>query len=471
MNAKSSEKKPSIQTVLITLIPPFLLIGVFTYWVLNSSLPIVPAALCGLLALLISALMIRTSGTFLATIRTDAGSDEIFGIRRTRSNSSTLRHPILALILLAAFSRIIYFIAVYAVHTAYSGYGGGIFQMSALWNPPYSQGNSALNISNTWYAVPDFPNASYLPLFPLYPFLVSGLNLLTGNRFLAGLILSFLFFILSAVALYKLVLIDLGNSDAFRAVRYLCILPPSFLLNLPAADVLFLFLSIVTLIFARRRNYIAAAVSGAFTACTSLAGILLFVPLFFELMMDFRESRLLSVNAGQLAKAYIPKLISLLLIPAGTVFCVSLIQAKSGTAFPWFAVSPDLPNTGLTTVFQNFSSQIQTFLGMYASGSKEALQGYVVPNLICFITLPLFLLISVKRIRISYTVYGICYFLLTFGYGSLVSAPRYSILCVPFLIGMSVCFRKKALDFLFSLLSLILLAGYLFAFARQWGVF
>ena len=286
MNAKSSEKKSSVQTVVITLIPPVLLIGVFTYWLLNSSLPVVPAALCGLLALLISALMIRTSCSFLGMIRTDAGSDEIFGIRRTRSNSSTLRHPILALILLAAFSRIIYFIAVYAVHTAYSGYGGGIFQMSALWNPPYSQGNSALNISNTWYAVPDFPNASYLPLFPLYPLLVSGLNLLTGNRFLAGLILSFLFFILSAVALYKLVLIDHGNSDAFRAVRYLCILPPTFLLNLPAADVLFLFLSIVTLIFARRRNYFAAAVSGAFTACTSLAGVLLFVPLFIELMMD-----------------------------------------------------------------------------------------------------------------------------------------------------------------------------------------
>ncbi len=471
MNLKSTEKKYNAKSLLITLLPPVLLIGVFAYWLLNSSLPVIPCVCCAALALLVAALMIRTSGRFLYLIGTDAVPEDISGIRRTRSNSSTIRHPVLTVILIAALSRIMYFIAVYAVHTAYSGYEGGIFQLSALWNPPFSQGNSALNISNSWYAAAGFPNASYLPLFPLYPLLVSGLNLLTGNRFLAGLILSFLFFILSAVALYKLVLIDQGNSDAFRAVRYLCILPPTFLLNLPAADVLFLLLSVITLHFARKRRYLAAAVSGAFAACTALAGVLLFVPLFFELMMDFRESRLVSVHAGQLAKEYIPKLFSFLLIPAGTVFCVALIQRNSGTAFPWFTVSADLPNTGLTTVFRNFSSQVETLLGMSASGSAEALQGYVIPNLICFIAVPLVLLLSVKRIRVSYSVYGICFFLLTFGYGSLVSAPRYSILCVPVLIGLSACFRKKPLDLLFSVLLLVLLTGYLFAFARQWGVF
>lgn len=463
------EKQNTVQSLLITLLPQVLLIGFFAYWLLrNASAPL--SSVCtALLALLIAFLLIRTSGRFLDLIRNGPDSDS--AAQGKRASSSTVRHPVLMVMLLAALSRILFFIAVYAVHTAVYGYEAGILQMSSLWNPAYSQGSSYLNISNSWYTAPGFPESSYLPLFPLYPALVSGLNLLTGNRFLAGMILSFLFFVLSAAALYKLVLNEHGNGCAVRAVWYLCILPPSFLLNLPAADVLFLLLSVLTLSFARRRRYFPAVLVGALGAATTLAGVLLYVPVVFELMTDFRNDRSTSVESGALAGAYIPKMLSAFLIPAVTVFCVTMIERRSGTPFPWFSVSSDLPNTGFTTVFTNFSAVVQTFASSFSSGSVQELYGYVLPNLISFIAVPLMLFLSVRKIRLSFTVYGICYYLAAFSFGNLVSAPRYSILCVPFLIGLAACLKHKALNFLLSLLSVAMLSGYLYAFALQWGVF
>lgn len=471
MRSERIDKKNSVTSIVITILPPILLIGVFAYWILTSSFPVVPSACSGALAVLIACLLIRTSAVFLDQNSTAFREDTDIGTRNKRAASSSLKHPVLAVMLIAALSRILIFIAVYAVHTAVHGYQAGILQMSSLWNPPFSQGTSAMNISNSWYAASEFPSASYLPLFPLYPLLISFVNLLTGNRFLAGLILSLLFFVLSAAALYLLVRKEYGNTEAFRAVRYLCILPPTFLLNLPAADVLFLLLSIIMLHFARRRKFYAASLTGAAAACTAFAGILLFVPVAFELLLNFREDRSVSVKAGPLAKEYVPRLLAAFLIPAGTLACAAFIERHSGTAFPWFGVFPGLPNTGLSSVFRNFAIQVQTLLQAYASGTFHDLYGYVLPNLLCLIAVPLILFLSARRIRLSYTLYGICFYLLTSGYGNLVSAPRYMILCVPVLIGLASCIRNKALDFLFSAASLFLLAGYLYAFTLQWGVF
>ncbi|MBQ3662841.1 MAG: hypothetical protein II914_01775 [Clostridia bacterium] len=472
MKPNLSDKQNTVKSVLITLMPQVVLIGFFAFWLMGNSSAVLPTVFTGLLALLIAFLLIRTSGCFLELMR--AGSDSLpdaADVHGKRSLSPTVRHPVLTVILMAALSRIVFFVAVYAIHTAVYGYESGILQMSALWDPPYSQGSSYLNISNSWYAAPGFPTSSYLPLFPLYPALVSGLNLLTGNRFLAGLILSFLCFILSSAALYRLVLNDHGNGCAFRAVWFLCVLPPSFLLNLPAADALYLLLSILTLSFARRRRYFPAVLSAAAGAATALTGVLLIVPVVFELMTDFRNDRSTSVDTGALSGAYIPKMLSAFLIPAVTVFCVTLIERRSGTVFPWFILSAELPNTGFTTVFQNFCTVVQTFFHSFASGSAQALYGYVLPNLICFVAVPLLLLLSVRRIRLSFTVYGIFYYLAAFSFGNLVSAPRYSILCVPVLIGLAACLKHKAWSFLFSILSIVLLSGYLYAFALQWGVF
>lgn len=471
MKPNLSDKHNPAKSVLITLMPQVILIGFFAFWRLRNTFAVLPTVCTALLALLIAFLLIRISGRFLELMRTGSDIFPDADVHGKRTLSPTVRHPVLTVMLMAALSRIVFFIAVYAIHTAVFGYESGILQMSALWNPPYSQGSSFLNISNSWYAAPGFPTSSYLPLFPLYPALVSGLNLLTGNRFLAGMILSFLCFVLSAAALYRLVLKDYGNVCAFRAVWILCILPPSFLLNLPAADVLYLLLSILTLSFVRSRRYFPAVLSAAAGAATILTGVLLFVPIAFELMMDFRNDRSTSVDTGAFAGAYIPKMLSAFLIPSVTLFCVTLIERRSGTVFPWFTLSAELPNTGFTTVFQNFCTVVETFFHSFDSSSTKALYGYVLPNLICFVAVPLILLLSVSRIRLSFTVYGICYYLAAFSFGNLVSAPRYSILCVPVLIGLCVCHKHKAWNFLFSILSIVLLLGYLYAFTLQWGVF
>ena len=130
------EKQNTVQSLLITLLPQVLLIGFFAYWLLRNASAPLPSVCTALLALLIAFLLIRTSGRFLDLIRNGPDSDS--AAQGKRASSSTVRHPVLTVMLMAALSRIVFFIAVYAIHTAVFGYESGILQMSALWNPPSS---------------------------------------------------------------------------------------------------------------------------------------------------------------------------------------------------------------------------------------------------------------------------------------------------------------------------------------------
>jgi len=125
--------------------------------------------------------------------------------------------------------------------------------------------------------------------FPLLPVLVRGFGALLGNSLLAGLLLTNLALLASAMLLYRLVMEAWGQATADRAVWYLLIFPTSFFGSAIYSESLFLLFAILAFYLARRRLWLGAAMAGVLAGLTRFMGIIVAPLLFFEWWAQKRE--------------------------------------------------------------------------------------------------------------------------------------------------------------------------------------
>lgn len=119
---------------------------------------------------------------------------------------------------------------------------------------------------------------------PLYPLLGKAVGALVGNHDLLGLFLvSSLSSLLLLMALEGLARLDLSRDDAFRSCSVLLMLPGAFALFAPYTESLFLCCSIASLLMARQGRWWSAGLVGGLAVLTRQQGILLIVPLGWEL--------------------------------------------------------------------------------------------------------------------------------------------------------------------------------------------
>ncbi|MEZ4627937.1 MAG: hypothetical protein R2912_07610 [Eubacteriales bacterium] len=103
---------------------------------------------------------------------------------------------------------------------------------------------------------------------PLYPY-CAGLNFI-NNYLVSGLIVQNLCCVL-AYLFHGLALMDTDKKGALRALKYLCILPASFLFSAPLSDSLFLLLS-VACVYAVRKIFIPLPESPVLSGIHAHAG-------------------------------------------------------------------------------------------------------------------------------------------------------------------------------------------------------
>lgn len=144
-------------------------------------------------------------------------------------------------------------------------------------------------------AIPDSPDQTNFPFFPLYPMLMKGLGtLLGGNYYIAGLIVSNLCLLGACYLLYKLVE---GNSDrktARLSVKFLFLYPVSFIFSGLFTESLYLFLCLLCFYLAKRRHWLAVGLAGALLSATRTLGVLIVLPLAWEYLrsIDFKFNRI-----------------------------------------------------------------------------------------------------------------------------------------------------------------------------------
>lgn len=337
--------------------------------------------------------------------------------------------------------------AVLAVAALLSGEGLMVF-----WN--IDSGNY-LNIAEKWYYLGSDVPDERLVFFPGYPVMIMLFWLVTGNSMIAACAVAALFYALSGCMLYKLMLIDFRHEDAVKAVKYAAILPSAIFFAMPMSESLFFFLSITSYYLVRKDRWAAGGLVGAAAAFTRSLGVLVFAPIFFEIL----ETK----NWKKLLPAFI--------VPLGTAAYLLINYSVSGDFFKFMQYEKEYWGQQMGFFFDTTAYQTDTALAGLTQGWLKESLGCWFPNVVfCFVSLIVMIAAS-KKLRPSYLVWFICYYAMAIGATKLISAPRYLAVSVPLYAALVEISKKKSYDIILTALCSAGWIYYLYAFSKLWSVF
>lgn len=293
-----------------------------------------------------------------------------------------------------------------------------------------------------------------LVFLPGYPLVVRAVMLLVPSDICAGLLTSALCFAGAGCVVYRLLRLDLPHRDAVRALRFLVLAPGSFFFAAPMSESLFLLLTAAALYLARTRRPVLGGLCGAYAAFTRSLGLLLIVPLLWELVHDAVQRRRVSIR----------QVVGLLLVPLGFAVYCCINRHVSGNPFQFLIYQ----RTGL--FFSTAAYQTDYLLRCLRSGNWRDALGLWLPNLIaCFAALIL-LAKAAPRLRASQTAWFLAYYIIAVGATWLLSAPRYLLVLLPVPLALAQCAQKRTANIALTALSALAALGYLAAFALRWQV-
>lgn len=341
-------------------------------------------------------------------------------------------------------------IAVYFLRCAISGVQSFADYLE-FWKCTDSQ--HYLDIARDWYlSEGEHDRLVQLVFLPGYPVVVRLFALIVGNYLTAGLIVSALSFAGAGCLLYKLVCLDFGESTAKTSVCWLCLMPGAFFFAAPMSESLFLLLSLGCIYLIRRGRFLLGTSLGAFAAFTRSLGVVLIVPLLFELVhkrVRLRDYALL------------------LIVPLGFAAYCLINYEVSGDAFKFMEYQRE-----------HWSQQTGWFFNTAAYQTENAISaetplrwGLWIPNLIaCFGSLAI-VLPAARSLRPSYTAYFLAYYVVAVGATWLLSAPRYMTVMFTLPLALALMGKEhKRLGFWLGAAMALCSALYLCAFALRWQV-
>lgn len=281
----------------------------------------------------------------------------------------------------------------------------------------------AQNGYSTATKLPEFPDQTNFPFFPLYPLLMKAIGSLSGDRyFLAGLLVSNVCLILSCYVLYKLVEMQWSKKIARRSVKYLFLFPVSFILSGVFTESLYLFLTLLCFYLAKRQKWWLAGICGGLLSATRTLGVLIALPLLYEYLKQI-EFKPKNIRFNSLF---------LLLVPLGLLaFSVYTHQI-----------------TGDYLFFKtNQAAWDREIMNPVASLWQALVQGLSEPSfkklLECAFFIAAFALLSLfyRAIGFSYWLLGMYSIIIPLAAG-VASMPRFTLTIFPLFIGLALLSNK-----------------------------
>ena len=455
--------------VLFTAVPLILLFAAFAKWVLtqapHSPLAVLAAAAS---AFLFALLGIRFIPQWMAAwsrkpwlpVRKEEGK---------RSGRKQRMHPMVQLIFYLVLFRLLLFVLAYVLSLAEKQYTGGILDSLGLWNQLGTDSQHYLNIAQNGY-VNTGDDRLLIVFFPLYPLLVRGVNFIIDNYLVSGLIVSNLCWVFAAYLLYELALMDTDKKGALRTLKYLCILPASFLFSAPLSDSLFLLLSVSCVYAVRKNLYPVAGIIGFLAAFTRMPGVLLFAPACFELVGSIIRERPMHANDNRWRLGATGKALSLLLIPAGLLLYLYVNYRVTGSATMFLTYQRENWHQQLGWFFGTMATLVSSATGSFAD-NIPMLRGLWLPNIIYLFASLGIVIAAQNKLRASNVAYFIAYYAVCMGATWLLSAPRYLTAAFPLALALGAITEKKAVDRIATIVCIALFLFYLLAYVKQWYVY
>ncbi len=312
-----------------------------------------------------------------------------------------------------------------------------------------------MDIARDWYlSEGSIDRLVQLVFLPGYPVAVRLFSYLTGNELTAGLLVSALCFAGAGVMLYKLLRLDSDGDTALRAVKFFALCPAAFFFAAPMSESLFVLCSLSCLYLIRRGKLISGSLIGAYAAFTRSPGLILIVPILFEL-----------VHRRAKAREYL----TLIIVPLGFAAYCLVNYTVAGDAFKFMEYQREHWYQQLGWFFGTAAYQTENAVSA-AQSSAALFWGLWLPNLLAQPAALCIMIFAAKRLRASYTAYFIACFVVTIGATWLLSAPRYLAAVFTLPAALAALSPKKCTERVLLALNAAAFAAYFTVFLLRWQV-
>lgn len=270
--------------------------------------------------------------------------------------------------------------------------------------------------------------------FPLYPFIMSGFTFLNDNLsiFVMGFLVSNIAFLASLLVFIKLIKLDYSERIANLMALSLVLFPFSFYFGSLYTESLFLLLTIGAFYFARIQKWWLASILGGLASATRLTGILLIPALLIEWKTQ-RNSKLTSLAL-------------LGIIPLGLLFYLFYLYQITGSPLVFYTdqyIFGEQRQSHFIFLPQVFYRYLKMLLTVDVS--QMIYLTIVTEFIVSLATVVLLFWGYLKKVRLSYIIYGAMTFIIPTLTGSLSSMPRYVLPIFPVFItiGLLLSTRSK----------------------------
>ncbi len=276
-----------------------------------------------------------------------------------------------------------------------------------------------LNIAEHWYQSSG-DNANLIVFYPLYPVLMAVFRVIFRSYLLSGLIISYISFGLASLYLYRLLRLDYSAEKTAGGMLLLMLAAYGVFFISAHTESLFIMLLAMGFFYIRERKWLAAAIIGFFAALTRTQGVLLFLPLIYEIVLE-------AVKTKKFKGIYL----SSLLVPAGYICYLLLNLAICGDAFKFLEYQAAKPwyNTS-----KWIAQGLETSYSVGARNPQLALYVYHAQIAAYFIGVAAIFAGAYKRVRTSYLLFTGAYIGITYFHGWMLSGCRYTMACLPLYI-------------------------------------
>ncbi|MGI9254003.1 MAG: hypothetical protein ACR2J8_09665, partial [Thermomicrobiales bacterium] len=271
--------------------------------------------------------------------------------------------------------------------------------------------------------------------FPLYPLLVKGATFVTGNVFVAGILVSNLCFLAALFALWFWARLDNGEDSANRAVFYLAAAPTALFFSAMYTESLFILLVAATFLFARRGNFWLAAIPGILAAATRNTGVLMAAVIAAEALQqagvrlrppDWRPAAAIRFLASQVGvalrawRSWLPAL----LVPLGLIAYMAYLKLHFGDPLAFIHAQATWGRStspgGILHLLPHTIEELR--IERFWAGRVNGVTLMDVLATLAF--LPVVVAVALKT-RASYAIYCVLTFLIPLATGSVGSMTRY----------------------------------------------
>lgn len=285
--------------------------------------------------------------------------------------------------------------------------------------------------------------------FPLYPMLVKMAAVLTGNVFVAGILVSNLAFLVALAYLYGLVRHEFDEPTAARAVFYLAAAPTAVFFSALYTESVYVALVCATFYYARRGAWDFAALAGALAAATRNTGVLLAVVIALEGLhqggVRFRPAQLWAGSRRATLRLWITHLLAQIrpalaawrslamaaCVPLGLLAYMAYLSNTFGDPLAFIHVQATWGRTAGAGGATKLVSRVIELLHIGPRFWAGEVNPKTLLELICTLGFAPLVLAAALKLRPAYATYTVLTFLVPLATGTVASMNRYILMLIP----------------------------------------